>query len=264
MANFNFSKKPEYQLHTSMIDEVINLYGVQIKFLIVERINLDDVVFGDFSHLKSDGDKIYDMMALPETSEQFDVQNYQFSEFGFNLFENTALYVSAKAFKDINLEMKSIIGNLIVFPNNKVHEITDVDWQSPGINNLYTYQDQKSVYKLSTKPYEFKLNSEIENEHVQNNYTPDDLTQFTKDLDTAFSQELPEDFSNQESNEHFDKLDNYFEELLKVKESQTNEAEIKDTVKSAVQEEKPFTPIKDREHNESIVKHIENNPWNEF
>ena len=262
--NFNYSKKPEYQLHTSMIEEVINLYGVQIKFLVVQRINLDDVVFGDFSHLKSDGSKIYDMMALPETSESFDIQNYQFSEFGFNLFENTALYMSAKAFKDINLEMKSIIGNLIVFPNNKVHEITDVDWQSPGINNLYTYQDQKAVYKLSTKPYEFKLNSEIENEHVQNDYTPDDITQFTKDIDTAFSQELPQDFKPTESDLNFDKLDNYFDELLRVKDDQKQEAEIRDTVKTAVKPDQPFEPIKERKQDSPLLITKESNPWNEF
>ena len=50
--NFNFSQKPDYQLNTSLTEEMINLYGVLTKFLVIEQINKDDAVFGDYSHMK--------------------------------------------------------------------------------------------------------------------------------------------------------------------------------------------------------------------
>lgn len=261
--NFNFSRKPDYQLHTSMIEELIRLYGVNLKLLIVERVNLDDTIFGDWTHLKSNADDIFDIMALPETSESFDIQNYQFSEFGFNLFENCSLFVAKSEFDKCNLELKKIIGNLVVFPNGKVHEITDVDWQTPGINNLFTYEDQKSVYKISTKPYEFKLNSEISNEHLKTEYDPE-VTQFTKDLDTIFSDELPKDFEKTEHQDNFDKLDNYFNELIDIKNDQKTEVEILDTTKSAVDSKDKFVPIKERQPNKPIKVNKEKNTWNDF
>ena len=41
--NFNFSQHPEYILHKSLTKEVIDLYGIKIKFLITEKINEDKV-----------------------------------------------------------------------------------------------------------------------------------------------------------------------------------------------------------------------------
>lgn len=67
--NFNYSKHPEYQLHTSLIEEAIKLYGILVKFLVTEKINKDDSVFGDYSHLKSDNSKIYDIYMLPDNTE---------------------------------------------------------------------------------------------------------------------------------------------------------------------------------------------------
>ena len=45
--NYNFNDAPDYDLNASLIDEVINLYGVLVKFLKVQHINTDDIVFKD-------------------------------------------------------------------------------------------------------------------------------------------------------------------------------------------------------------------------
>ena len=66
--NLNFSNQPEYDLNKSLIKEVIDTYGIKIKFLKTEKINIDNVL-GDFSHMKTDKDKIFEMFALPENSE---------------------------------------------------------------------------------------------------------------------------------------------------------------------------------------------------
>lgn len=240
------------------------MYGVPIKFIKVQYINKDDVVFGDYSHLKSDKENIYDMFALPENSESFDTTDYNFSEYGFNLFENLAVFITKKAFDDINLSLEKIVGNLIVFPNNKVQEITNIDWQTPGINNLFTYADQKSVYKLTLVPYQFRLNTELDSKHLINDQTSE-VTKFEKEIKTMFTEELPQDFEQDDiktDEKTYDKLDNYFEEVLKIKTDQKEEAEIKDTAKSATKIEN--TPIKEREKNKSIIDNTEKNVWNDF
>lgn len=63
--NFNLSNTPEYSLNAGMIDELINLYGLFVKFLVVEKINRDLEVFGDYSHIKTDNNKAFDIYALP-------------------------------------------------------------------------------------------------------------------------------------------------------------------------------------------------------
>jgi len=165
MANFNFSGNSEYNLNTSMIDEVINLYGVPIKFLITQKINRDDLVFGDFSHLKTDNNKIYDLYAMPENSDDWDQGDSSFGQFGLTNFENINLFVSKKniidTVPDLANNTGTLTGNLIVLPNQKIMEITNAMWEVPGVNNLFTYNDGKSVIKITCKPYDHKIVDEI-------------------------------------------------------------------------------------------------------
>lgn len=160
MTNFNFSAKPDYTLNNSLIEEVINLYGVLVKFLVVEKINRDDVVFGDYSHLKSDSAKIFDIYMLPEESENFISIDSAFNGFGLTNSETISLFMPASALVTIGLT-KGLTGNLVVLPNNKVMEITQESWETPGMNNLFTNIDAKSVIKLSCKAYDFKLINEL-------------------------------------------------------------------------------------------------------
>lgn len=195
--NFNFNSQPEYSLNSSMIEEMINLYGVQVKFLVTEKINPDDV-FGDYSHLKTDSEKIYSMYVLPENTEDWNNDGYNFSNFGLVNLENITLFVAKSNFVTLDhSEFGDIVGNLLIFPNNKIMEITDVDATVPGINNLYTFNDSKSVYKLTCKPYDFKLINEISSN------------------DISF-----------EENESYDTLDNYFQELINDNIEQDTEAEV--------------------------------------
>lgn len=162
--NFNFSKQPEYQLNTSLIEEVIRLYGVLVKFLVTEKINEDRTVFGDYSHMKSDNNKIYDIYMLPETSEDWDSGGFGMSQFGLMSLENIVLFAAKSSFDQPDHdEMSEIVGNLVVLPNNRIMEITNVEVTTPGVNNLFTHNDAKSVYALTCKPYDFKLINELDN-----------------------------------------------------------------------------------------------------
>jgi hypothetical protein len=216
--NFNISEAPEYDLNTQMIDELINLYGVSTKFLVIERINKDDAVFGDFSHIKTDSEKIFEMYMLPEITEDWDQSDFSFSQFGIVNSENISLFAAFSQFDEIfDGEVQNIMGNLIVLPNNKVMEITNVSFDVPGINNLFTYKDTKSVVKITCKPYDFKLINEVDNV----------------------------DISTEEEGS-YDTLDTYFAELIDEKDTQDNEAEVIPSVVTNENNVKVEKPIVDR------------------
>lgn len=170
--NLNFGNQNDYNINESLIDELINMYGVSIKLLVTEKINQDDAVFGDFTHMKTDEDAIYSMFALPEESEDFSTDGYSFSPFGMESFDNVILFISKASLSiddfltDGIVEFKKLQSQLIIFPNNKIMEITDVDPCVPGVNNLFTHGNEKSVYKVTCKPYAPKIINEIDPTHI--------------------------------------------------------------------------------------------------
>lgn len=206
--NFNFSQQPEYSLNSSLTHEVINLYGVLTKFLVVQKINNDDIVFGDYSHIKTDNSKIFDVYMMPENSDEFDSSGYNFSGFGLVNLDSINLFVSRMSVENIfgsNIDLTNgiggIIGNLIILPNNKIMEITDVEFMTPGVNNLFSYKDAKSAYKLTCKTYNNKLIQELNNSDIS--VSKDDNEEV-----------IP-----------YETLDNYFNELIGEKTEQDNEAQ---------------------------------------
>jgi ribosomal protein L21E len=222
--NFNFSKQPEYQLNTSLIEEVIKLYGILVKFLVTEKINEDKTVFGDYSHMKSDNNKIYDIYMLPEASEDWDVGGFGMSQFGLMSLENIVLFAAKSSFdpNPDNIEdQHEILGNLIVLPNNRIMEITNVEITTPGVNNLFTYNDAKSVYALTCKPYDFKLINELDN------------------VDISVDPTIP-----------YETLDVYFQELIGVKDDQDDSTQVTPEVttidKTTVFDTKVMKPIIDK------------------
>lgn len=220
--NFNFNSQPEYQLNTSLIEEVIKLYGILVKFLITEKINEDTTVFGDYSHMKSDNNKIYDIYMLPETSEDWDTGGFGMSQFGLMSLENIVLFAAKSSFNDPNRdEMSEIVGNLLVLPNNRVMEITNVEITTPGVNNLFTYKDAKSVYALTCKPHDFKLINELDS------------------VDISIDPTVP-----------YETLDVYFQELIGDKVDQDIASEVTPAVnaidKTTVYDTKVLKPIIDK------------------
>lgn len=229
--NFNFSHQPDYQLNASLIEELIRMYGVLTKFLVTEKINKDDAVFGDYSHIKSDNSKIYDIYMLPETSEDWDTSSYAFGQFGLMNFENIVLFAAKSSFEaDDHNDFAEIVGNLIVLPNNKVMEITNVDATVPGVNNLFTYNDAKSVYKLTCKPYDFKLINEVDS------------------VDISVDPQVP-----------YETLDVYFQELINDNVAQNVEAEVTPQVTAVIK-----TGTLDTKVQKPIIDKSEDSVWGNF
>lgn len=211
--NFNHTLQPDYNLNESLVAEVINLYGVLTNFMVVEKINRDDVVFGDYSHIKTDGNAIFDLYALPEIMEEWDNGMSSFGEYGLVNMDVINLFVSRKDLDNIygnfdeGVGFKSVLGNLLVLPNNKIVEITDIKHEVPGVNNMFTMPDVKSVYKLTCKTYDHKLINEVDSVHV----TAD--SEYDGDYET---------------------LDNYFNELVDLSVEQDNEAEVENLTKTII------------------------------
>lgn len=199
--NLNFYNNPEYDLNRSLITEMISMYGIQVKFVKVKKIN-EDNLFKDYQHLVADKNDIIEMYALPENSDSFDSSGYQFNSFGFTDLNNLSVFISVESFGDI--QFKEIVGNLIVLPSNKILEITDVTFQVPGINNDFVNNNSRTVYKLTLTPYEFKLT--------------DNLSEIQKPSDDLSPLDTPPK-----------SLDDYFEELMKEKEDLETELEVKDS-----------------------------------
>lgn len=219
MYNFNINDNPEYDLNASLIDETINLYGVAVKFLVTTKLNTDDNIFGDYSSIKTDNSKIFEIYAMPENAESWDSGGYNFSEFGMLNLDAVAVFVSKNTVENImELDFKQMYNNLVVMPNNKVMEVTDVQFEVPGVNNLFTFKNAKSVYKLTLKPYALKLTDEINKQDIS--------------IDDG------EDYST---------LDNYFDELLDRKTAVDTEMEINPSVDTIIKsdpidivQKKPF------------------------
>ena len=233
MYNFHFNENPEYDLNTELIDECINLYGVQTKFLVVQKLNSDDTIFGDYSSIKTDNSKIFDVFMMPENSDSWDSGGYNFSEFGMLNNDSCTVFVSKNSIENIiGLEFKELYGNLVLMPNNKIMEVTDVQFEVPGVNNLFTYSNAKSVYKLTLKPYSVKLTDEINQADISISDTEDYTT-----------------------------LDNYFDELLDRKVQLDNEMEILpavDTIKKEIDIEIDSVQRKPR------VSRVEDSIFGEF
>jgi len=201
--NFNMNSKPDYSLQGRLTDEVIRLYGIKTKLLLTEKINYDSTVFGDYQSIKTNKENTFLVSMMPETSEEYDNIGVNFSDFGMLNVETINLFVSRieieKTFEDIFDKegvdeseyvvdplspVKKLQSNLVILPNNRVMEITNVEFMVPGINNLFTYQDIKNVYKLTLKTYDRKLTDNIDSLNDEDNETIGSY----KELDSYFDE----------------------------------------------------------------------------
>lgn len=160
--NFNIGSAGhdgEYNLFKSQTQELINLYGVNVKYLIVEKVN-KDFIFGEYSHIKVDGDSAFEMFMLPSETEAWNGGDL-FGKFGLQNLDTMNMFIGVDDMEKIhpnivNKEGKGwdgIIGNLVVFPNNKIMEITAFKHEVEGNNNLFTYDNRKNVYEITLKTY---------------------------------------------------------------------------------------------------------------
>jgi len=166
--NFNYSTdnshQGEYDLFRSTTEEMINLYGIHVKYLITEKINQDDI-FGEHSHIKIDNENVYEFFAKPEETDNWGGESDLYSKFGLQNLDTMNIFVGRTDMEKIHPEIverngKATLenlphGNILVFDSNKIMEVTDMKLTSDtfGNNNVFDSNLTKNVYKLTLKTY---------------------------------------------------------------------------------------------------------------
>ena len=186
--NFNRSQNPDYKLKERHINELINLYGIEADYVYTTKENQDKIM-RDFSHLKT-GDSVK-VMLLPEEMVSFE-EDLNWDMFGLNSMRTMHLYISKesiyKLFPEWSFDKhaKDIVNSLVVFPSEAIMEISDITTTGEGINNLFTYNDEESVYRLSMRNYYVSQQDTVETQAEQSETveeTFDDLDAYFHSLD---------------------------------------------------------------------------------
>ena len=154
----------EYELFRSTTEELINLYGVKLIYMITEKIG-QDKIFGESNHIKIDNENTFEIYGKPENTDTWGGDGELFSKFGLQNLDTMSFFISRTDMEKIhpeivNREGKASIenlphGNLVRMPNNKLMEVTDMKLQADtfGNNNVFTSDRIKNVYKLTLKTY---------------------------------------------------------------------------------------------------------------
>ena len=157
--NFNISNSPEYSLYGQLSDELINLYGIKCRYCVTDRIEIDEIL-GEHSRLSVDDKKTFDIFLLPSETENYG-GDFSLSVFGLSNNETLTAFISASTMKkihpkiveDVGTNFDYILGDLIVFQSGKIMEISGFSPYVEGINNLFVYNDNKNLYKVTLRTY---------------------------------------------------------------------------------------------------------------
>jgi hypothetical protein len=150
------NKSNEYRLSGKLSSEMIDIYGLNVTYIKTEKAN-PDLVLGEFTHLRADNSSVFHVNVYPENTAGFDNNNDILSKFGILNFDSVNLFISSIRYNEIypDEDYQKGHGDLIALPSGKVFEITDIESQVMGLNNMYTYKNQKNVFMLKCKPFNY-------------------------------------------------------------------------------------------------------------
>ena len=188
------NKKRDYELSRRVTNELIDMYGLEVKFVKTELVNIDDI-FNESTNLKANLDNVFDVFVKPENPAMFEDGNL-LSKFGFSSVSSINLFISAKSVDMVFEDQKYItnaVGCLIMLPSGKWLEVVSLEVQVPGINNMFLYNNQKNVFMLVCKPYSYN-NDEIED--VIRAVSSDVYEDEVPDLTNIFNLDIYEKKSN--------------------------------------------------------------------
>ena len=163
--NLNHSRKPEYQLYENLSGEVINMMGIQCKWLYSERVN-ENFVFRDFSHFKV-GKDYKDVTLMPQETMSWE-GDVAYNNFGFYNQWTQQLFISKASMLDLypdflekgNSARAKVVNSLLITPSSAILEVTHIESFTEGVNNVWGYADDPSTYKLTVKIYSNNLADE--------------------------------------------------------------------------------------------------------
>lgn len=174
--NFN-NYDNEYTLSGNLTAEVIDLYGLTVSYIRTEKVN-KSLTLSEYQFLRADNSSVFKVNVYPENTAGYDNQSDLLSKFGMLMFDNINLFISKNQFLKVfpNKDFLRGVGDLIVMPSKQIFEISEVEAQVPGLNNMFLYDNQKNVYSIKLKPYNYNQD--------QINITNDaDIPDFTEIFD---------------------------------------------------------------------------------
>ena len=154
---FNFNNYDnEYTLSDNLTAELIELYGLTVSYIKTEKVGKTKTL-SEYQFLRADNESVYKINVYPENTAGYDNQNDLLSKFGMLMFDNINMFISRTKFETIfpDKDFLRAVGDLIVMPSKQIFEIADVEAQVPGLNNMFLYDNQKNVYSLKLKPYNY-------------------------------------------------------------------------------------------------------------
>ncbi len=164
--NLNISRKADYKLDESLIHEMINTFGIPCLYLYSEKVNVDSVVFNDFSHNKVTPGSSVQVTLKPEDTVDWTGDNI-YNSFGIYNQQSTNLFISKRdilrLYPDFLEETGSrskIVNSLLITPSSTILEITHVESFVEGVSNLWGFSDDTNSYKLVCKIYSNNLSDE--------------------------------------------------------------------------------------------------------
>ena len=164
--NFNLTNSREYKLYGNITLELIKLYGIPCKYLKVKRLH-ENEVFGDFQRLKVNDEDTFEISVLPIETDNYG-GDVSLDVFGLSNRESLTIIVSSYELQRIHPKIHKgegnnydfVLGNIVVFESGKIMEVCGFSPQVEGINNLFTFAEDKNVYRMNLKTY---FGSEIQN-----------------------------------------------------------------------------------------------------
>lgn len=212
--NLNY-RSNEYNLIGSQTEELIRIYGIKIKWIFTEKIKQDSI-FGEFSHFKANNKDCFEIYAMPENTDDFDDVERLQTQFPGVLGDGTLnLFISKITVRDLMQKsensqnqiditamddtIQKLHGSLIILPAGKVMEVTKIDLDAPGMNNLFLQAVDKNCFIVHCKTYIHKTANEIS-------------------VDAQITD--PESIDQGKTPDMFDTLDKYFDEMTKRNDAQ--------------------------------------------
>ena len=156
--NFNYNNHQEYKLYGNLVHEEIELYGLKILLFKTDRIGID-YIFGEHQSIKVNNDTVFEFNVKLGDDNGFINPGDFFSKFGLNSQATLDMFVSSismeKAYPDLynNKGYDDIMGDIIKLPNGKFMEITNFEDEVEGYNNMFTYAEEKKIFKLTVRTY---------------------------------------------------------------------------------------------------------------
>jgi hypothetical protein len=115
-------------------------------------------------------------------------------------------------------DFNKLVNSLIVTPNGTILEISNVVDRFEGINNLFLYDDDVSVIRITTIPYYNRQHNELDYSP-----TPDEFNEIPTDAPEGIEADYRAEPPTDNYEDEFKNLDDFFSALDDKKKAQNIE-----------------------------------------